>query len=180
MGSEMCIRDSSYPKTRKGQPVPPMEGQSLQPLLTGSRRFAARPLFWEHEGNAAIRVGEEKLVRRGEKGPWELFNLAKDRTEQKDLAAQKPQRVTALAAQWEEWARRCQVLPKPKPKSTPKSNPKKTPNPRKATSRLFSPPPTSWSADASSARSLWDSPSSVWGSKPASSELSTASEIAAA
>ena len=175
MATCVDLGKASYSKTRKGQSVPPMEGQSLQPLLTGSGTFPARPLFWEHEGNAAIRVGEEKLVRRGEKGPWELFNLAKDRTEQKDLAAQKAQRVTALSAQWEEWARRCQVLPKPKPKSAPKSNPKKTPNPRKATSRLFSPPPAS-----SSAGSVKDSASSVWGSKPASSELSTASEIAAA
>ena len=109
-----------------------MEGQSLRPLLTGEGEFAERPLYWEHEGNAAIRVGDEKLVRLGQKGKWELYDLATDRTEQKDLALKHPSRVSALAAQWEEWARRCQVLPKPKPKPKPRS----TPRPRKATSRL--------------------------------------------
>ena len=130
------LGQADYPATRKGQAVPGMEGQSLRPLLTGQGQFADRPLFWEHEGNAAIRVGDEKLVRLGQKGKWELYNLATDRTEQKDLSLQNPSRVRALAAQWEDWARRCQVLPKPNPKAKPKARPKSTPKPRKATSRF--------------------------------------------
>ena len=130
------LGQADYPATRKGQTVPGMEGQSLRPLLTGQGQFADRPLFWEHEGNAAIRVGDEKLVRLGQRGKWELYNLATDRTEQKDLSLQNPSRVRALAAQWEDWARRCQVLPKPNPKAKPKPRPKSTPKPRKATSRF--------------------------------------------
>ncbi len=125
-----------YPATRKSRPVPAMAGQSLRPLLTGKGEFARRPLFWEHEGNAAIRVGDEKLVRLGEKGRWELYDLASDRTEQKNLAPQRPGRVKTLAAQWEDWARRCQVLPRPKPKAKPRTKPRSTPKPRKATSRV--------------------------------------------
>ena len=45
-----------------------MQGQSLRPLLTGNGEFADRTLFWEHEGNAAIRVGDHKLVREGVMG----------------------------------------------------------------------------------------------------------------
>ncbi len=136
MATCVDLGQAGYPATRKGRTVPGMEGQSLRPLLTGQGEFADRPLFWEHEGNAAIRVGDEKLVRLGQKGKWELYNLATDRTEQKDLALQHPSRVRALAAQWDDWARRCQVLPKPNPKARPRAKPKSTPKPRKATSRL--------------------------------------------
>ena len=47
------------------------------------------PLFWEHEGNAAVRVGKWKLVRKFP-GPWELYDMEADRTEMNDLAAQHP------------------------------------------------------------------------------------------
>ena len=135
MATCVDLGQAGYPPTRKGRSVPAMEGQSLRPLLTGQGQFPARPLFWEHEGNAAIRVGDDKLVRRGQKGKWELYNLASDRTEQEDLAPRHPARVRALAAQWDDWARRCQVLPKPRPKARPRDKPKSAPKPRKATSR---------------------------------------------
>ncbi len=93
--------------------IVPLEGESLKPLLTGEGEFPDRPLFWEHEGNAAIRVGDRKLVRQGMGGEWELFDLAADRTEQHDLAAQHPEEVATLTKHWREWARRAQVLPKP-------------------------------------------------------------------
>ena len=48
-----------------------------------------RTLYWEHEGNRAVRRGDFKLVAvHG--GPWELYDLEKDRTELSDLAASRP------------------------------------------------------------------------------------------
>ena len=89
-----------------------MEGRSLMPAFDDQpiRRDA---LFWEHEGNAAVRAGDWKLVRLGRTGPWELYDLKADRTEQRELAAAQPERVKALAAKWEAWAERAQVKPYP-------------------------------------------------------------------
>ena len=93
-------------------PIQPMEGRSLVPA------FADRPLerdalFWEHEGNAAVRAGDWKLVRLGRDGRWELYNLKTDRTELHNLAAEQPEIARRLAAQWEAWAERARVKPYP-------------------------------------------------------------------
>jgi arylsulfatase len=59
-----------------------------------------------------------KLVRLGHRGAWELYDLKADRTETRDLAAERPELVNELAAQWEAWARRADVLPYPDDKGT--------------------------------------------------------------
>jgi len=38
------------------------------------------------------------------KEPWRLYNLAQDRIETNDLAAEHPDRVQAMSAEWEKWA----------------------------------------------------------------------------
>jgi arylsulfatase A-like enzyme len=68
-------------------------------------------LFWEHEGNRAVRVGDWKLVAKGPAAPWELYDLSTDRVEAKDLASRQPGRVKQLREKWESWARRSRVLP---------------------------------------------------------------------
>ena len=83
--------------------MPAFEDQSIE------REFLA----WDHEGNSAIRAGDWKLVRQGERSAWELYDLARDRTEIHDLASEHPERVREMAVKWEEWARRCWVFPKP-------------------------------------------------------------------
>lgn len=52
-----------------------------------------------------------KLVRKSNR-PWELYDLARDRAELRDLAAEQPERVEAMAARWKEWAVEAQVLPR--------------------------------------------------------------------
>ena len=66
---------------------------------------------WEHHGNRAIRKGDWKLVARGEKSAWELYDMKTDRTEINNLAADKPKLVKELDALWWKWAERCRVLP---------------------------------------------------------------------
>ena len=60
-------------------------------------------LFWEHEGNRAIRVGNWKLVAKADQ-PWELYDLSVDRTELRDLAASELERVQNLSSRWDAWA----------------------------------------------------------------------------
>jgi len=99
-----------YPTERDGRPVPPLEGHSLRPAFDAD--LAERPpMFWEHEGNAAVRIGRWKLVRRYP-GPWELYDMERDRTELNDLAGRHPDRVADMAARYEAWAERCGVIPR--------------------------------------------------------------------
>jgi len=104
---------AKYPDTRDGHPVPPAEGRSLKPLLTGTGTLPERSLFFEHEGNAAIRKGDMKLVRKGQNGPWELYDMKADRTELDNLAPAKPELAGHLREEWRAWAKRANVLPKP-------------------------------------------------------------------
>lgn len=112
MATAADVGRAPYPQTRQGKPVPPMEGRSLVPAFQG-RPIQREAIFWEHEGNRALRVGDWKLVAKGTDTPWELFNLKSDRTEMNDLAAQQPARVKEMAAQWDAWARRTHAVPWP-------------------------------------------------------------------
>ncbi|MBD8065964.1 arylsulfatase [Devosia sp. PTR5] len=101
---------SHYPDARNGQAIPACEGVSLVPSFTDPD-VTRKPLFWEHEGNAAVRHGRWKLVRNYP-GAWELYDMQTDRTELHDLAADQPDRVAELAALYDEWANRCGVIPR--------------------------------------------------------------------
>ena len=57
-------------------------------------------LWWLHEGNRALRVGDWKIVAAGKDSPWELYDLSSDRSESKNLAPDKPEKVRELAAIW--------------------------------------------------------------------------------
>lgn len=125
MATCVDVAGAKYPDTFKGNAIHPMAGASLRPLISGNGLFPSRPLFWEHEGNAAIRLDDRKLVRTGMKGPWELYDLNADRTEQHDLAEENPEEVANLLQQWRKWARSSQVFPKPKSKGGKKGKKKK-------------------------------------------------------
>ncbi|MDQ3025832.1 MAG: arylsulfatase [Pseudomonadota bacterium] len=112
MATLLDITETPYPTEWPGRDVAPLEGHSL--LSTFARDPETRPpMFWEHEGNAAVRIGQWKLVRDYPK-PWELYDMAGDRTELHDLAAKHPERVRDMAAQYEAWAKRCDVIPREK------------------------------------------------------------------
>lgn len=103
---------ATYPKGFDGKPILPMEGRSLLPAIDDNP-IERDALFWEHEGNAAVRVGNWKLVRFGRKGPWELYNMTTDRTELHDLSSSEPQRAKELLARWDAWAQRAHAEPDP-------------------------------------------------------------------
>ena len=100
------LAGAKYPKE-----ATPLEGKSLVPV------FANKPIdrdaiFWEHEGNRAVRVGNWKLVAKHDQ-TWELYDISKDRVESNDLAAKMPEKVKELSAKYDAWAKRAQVEPWP-------------------------------------------------------------------
>lgn len=110
MATCVDVAGVEYPKQRDGRNIQPMEGVSLRPLFEGKGIQRNQPLFWEHEGNRAVREGRWKLVSK-EKQPWELYDMERDRTELHDLSGAEPAKVKELAAQWDVYAARAQVLP---------------------------------------------------------------------
>ncbi|NWF83460.1 MAG: arylsulfatase [Bryobacteraceae bacterium] len=99
-----------YPAEYNGRRITPLEGRTLLPCIEGRKRAPHGALFWEHEGNRAVREGDWKLVSRYP-DQWELFNLKADRTEMNDLAAKEPKRAAHMAARYDQWAARAQVVP---------------------------------------------------------------------
>ncbi|NEE02440.1 arylsulfatase [Phytoactinopolyspora halotolerans] len=110
MPTFLDVARAEYPAQRGGEPVPPLEGASLVPLLRGEPT-QDHELFWEHEGNAGLRRGRWKLVRKHAQ-PWELYDMSIDRTELNDVAAEHPEIVTRMAAAYEERAQRYGVIPR--------------------------------------------------------------------
>ena len=83
-----------------------VEGVDLMPFLTDKKN--GRPhetLFWRQGGKTAIRHGDWKLLRMGKRSSsgdssWELYDLSKDVSEQKNLAATYPERLAELISLW--------------------------------------------------------------------------------
>ena len=82
----------------------------MLPVLANDQQ-EPHPLFWEHQGNAAVRQGRWKLVKKYP-GDWELYDMNENRTETVDVADQHPDLVEALRHRYENWAERCGVLPR--------------------------------------------------------------------
>ena len=99
---------AAYPREYEGQVIQPMEGVSLRPALEGRAFARTQPLFWEHEGNRAVRSGKWKLVSTYPDA-WELYDMSTDRVERNDQAASHPDLVRTLAAEWDAWAKRANV-----------------------------------------------------------------------
>jgi arylsulfatase len=116
MATCLDVAGVPYPSTTvSGQAPPPLEGKSLKPIFEGGARDRGA-IFWEHEGNAAMRDGKWKLVSRFP-DYWELYDMDADRTEMHDLTDQYPQRVKAMAADYHKWAKYVGAQPWPMPET---------------------------------------------------------------
>ena len=107
MATCVDVANARYPREFNGNSIQPLEGRSLTGVFRG-KGLDSRVLFWEHEGNRAVRKGRWKLVSKYPEA-WELYDVRNDRTEVRDLAAAKPRIVTELAALYDSWARRARV-----------------------------------------------------------------------
>jgi arylsulfatase A-like enzyme len=110
------IAGASYPKTSKAGDLPALMGKSWGPVLAAkaeSPRTDQDYVGWEIFGNRAVRQGDWKLRWQWKplgKGDWELFNLAVDPAERKDLAAEHPDKVKALLALWNDYVKTNHVI----------------------------------------------------------------------
>ncbi len=120
------ISEAEYPTEYAEHQITPMEGESLVASFDDPKAARQMPIFFEHEGNRAVRVGTWKLVSKAQPRPhtwikidelpleaWELYDLEADRSELNDLADDHPDRVKEMAALWRDWAERTLVVPKP-------------------------------------------------------------------
>jgi arylsulfatase A-like enzyme len=103
MATCLDVAGQKYPESFDGHAITPLEGSSLLPLFRGDEQPIHDVLFWEHEGHRAVRQRDWKLVA-SHGGVWELYDIAHDRTEQKDLASVMPARVRALEALHDAWS----------------------------------------------------------------------------
>jgi arylsulfatase A-like enzyme len=117
MATAVDLAGATYPAKYKGNEILPMEGVSLRPAFNEKPLGRQQPIFWEHEGNKAVRDGKWKLVQR-HKQPWQLFDMEADRTEQHDLIKDEPAIAAKLETAWTTWAQRSFVDPWPGPDHT--------------------------------------------------------------
>lgn len=110
MATCVDLAGAKYPTEKDGHQIKPLEGKSLAPTFAG-QPIDREAIYFEHEGNRAIRAGDWKLVAKSNTGPWELYNIASDRSELNDLSADEPARVRVLTAMWQAYAERANVLP---------------------------------------------------------------------
>ncbi|MDR8392411.1 arylsulfatase [Aliifodinibius sp. S!AR15-10] len=116
------VAGADYPDYYNDYKIPPLEGQSLVPVLEGDESFSHAPMHWEHEGNRAVRDGRWKLtsyysdanqhgVGHGERtGRWELYDLKADRTELKNVIDEYPKVARQMIDSYDRWANRVGVL----------------------------------------------------------------------
>ncbi len=124
MATFLDAAGAEYPASRNGKPILPTEGHSLLPAMIDPSFAENRPVYWEHEGNRALRDGDWKLVSyyndvhedmqgvgTGPRtGPWELYNLADDRTELTNLATKQPERLQEMLNRYQAWEQRLNIL----------------------------------------------------------------------
>jgi len=102
------VADATYPQRFQGHTIQPMEGRSLLPVFEANETVD-RSLFWEHEGNRAVRSGDWKLVGLRDEA-WELYRIASDRTELQDVSPSNQDKFLELKNQWDAWSTKVGVL----------------------------------------------------------------------
>ncbi len=97
------VTGATYPDRYGGEPVVPMQGRSLLPVLKGKERKREGPLYWEWRGGRAIYRNGWKMVKHADRDEWELFRFRGDRSETTDLKEKRPERAQELKMQWRRW-----------------------------------------------------------------------------
>ncbi|HYF35007.1 MAG TPA: sulfatase/phosphatase domain-containing protein, partial [Prosthecobacter sp.] len=128
------LTGTTKPAIIKDRPVPPAPGKSLVPAFAKDQPIARDSLWWLHEDNRAIRIGDWKLISaKGD--PWALYDLTNDRAEQHDLSQEHPDKAKELEARWIAEMESMRSVLQSEPGPTEPS-PKKTNKSKKAAERI--------------------------------------------
>jgi len=115
MATCLDLAETEQPKEYNGNIITQHSGVSLKPLFSGmQKQLHTEPIFWEHEGNKAVRLGKYKLVQKWKEGNednWELYDLDNDRTETNNLIMEIPDKANEMIAMYNAWATKIKVLP---------------------------------------------------------------------
>lgn len=112
---------AKYPKEFNGNRIHPMTGKDFMPAVKGKKKQIHDYMFWEHQGNRAVRWKDWKAVWDQDGKTWELYNIADDRTERNDLSKSHSNILKRLTSEWDKWAEKTGVLvPFPEEKMKPK------------------------------------------------------------
>jgi arylsulfatase A-like enzyme len=93
------LAGGQWSRDYEGSPRPPAPGRDLLATFDADASLTRDFLWWLHEGNRGIRVGDWKLVATGDE-PWELYDLKHDRPENHNRAANNPNKVRELEKRW--------------------------------------------------------------------------------
>jgi arylsulfatase len=103
MATIVDVGGGKWPAEVAGTKIAPLPGKSLRPLLAGEQRPPHDVLYFQLFDHRAVIAGDLKLVSDWGR-PWELFNLATDRTELHDLTKTQPEQAARLEKRWNDWA----------------------------------------------------------------------------
>jgi arylsulfatase len=109
MPTLLDVSGATYPKDFDGHGIQDLDGESLMPLFCNNAAEREAPIFWEHEGNCAARIGDWKLVREFGKD-WELYNMRDDRTELHDLRFRNTPKSQTLIREFDNWTEKIGVI----------------------------------------------------------------------
>ncbi|MCP4976821.1 MAG: arylsulfatase [Maribacter sp.] len=112
MATCVDVAGATYPETFNNNNIIPLEGISLTAAFK-NKDLQSRAIFWEHEGNKAVRLGKFKLVsiyKKDSEYNWELYDLESDRSETINLFEEMPIKAKEMEILWKDWAKRLSVL----------------------------------------------------------------------
>lgn len=109
MPTILDVTGAQYPKDFDGVGVQQLDGESIFPTFANGFGQRELPIFWEHEGNCAMRKGNWKLVREFGRD-WELYDMNVDRTELNDLRRRDEDRADVMIGEYERWATKMGVV----------------------------------------------------------------------
>ncbi|MCP4776043.1 MAG: arylsulfatase, partial [Planctomycetaceae bacterium] len=98
------ITKSEIPNQWPDRTLRPVSGVTLTPAFEGKKINREQPIHLLFAADRGLRDGDWKIVSFKSEA-WELYNVAEDRTELNDLAAQEPERLAAMVEKWTQMSR---------------------------------------------------------------------------
>ncbi len=110
MPTLISVAKAKYPKEYDGNKIQPLVGKNIMPAIRGEKKTIHDYMYWEHQGNRAIRWKNWKAVWDQVGKTWELYDIDNDRIESKNLSTVSPKILNKLTKKWDKWAEDTKVL----------------------------------------------------------------------